>query len=135
MQISSRFTEYGLTGGFFWICQLILIWSYGKTQTILSSLPTVHLGPDQLGSTAITSLVTAVAIIAVFVTGLLLDLLAVYFRRLEMGVFWKHMVRNRDWLSRLITEHKSIVKATTKTSNGGATPFRRRRNDAGPLLG
>ena len=108
MQISNRFTEYGLTGGFFWICQLILIWWYGQTQTILS---TVQIPGGQIGSTAIMSLVTAVAIIAVFVTGLLLDLFAAFFRRLEMGVFQQQLARNRDWLGRLITNHKDYCKA------------------------
>ena len=34
MQIGSRFTEYGLTGGFFWICQFILLWCSGQIQTL-----------------------------------------------------------------------------------------------------
>jgi hypothetical protein len=111
MQISSRFTEYGLTGGFFWICQLVVIWWFGQAQAVLSHLSNVQKqiphGFSSVGSTALSAL----AIIAVFVTGLLLDLLAVYFRGMEMGVFWKHLVRNRDWLSRLITEHKDYCES------------------------
>src|SRR5436190_19523735 len=80
MQIGSRFTEYGLTGGFFWICQLLFLVYSGQAKTLLSNLSSVKLDPtswiSQIGPTAISAL----AIIAVFVTGLLLDLFAVYFR-------------------------------------------------------
>jgi len=61
----------------------------------------------QIGSTAITAL----AIIAVFVAGLFLDLVAVYFRRWEMSVFHRHLIRNRDWLGRLIADHKGYCEA------------------------
>jgi len=79
MQIGSRFTEYGLTGGFFWICQLLVLTYHGQAKTFLSYISTVELPkiPDptwQIGSTAISTLVGALAIVAVFVTGLLLDL-------------------------------------------------------------
>ena len=125
MQISSRFTEYGLTGGFFWICQLLFLVYTGQAKTFLTHLSTVQqlqiplmqlstgqqlqIPPwiSQIGVTAISAL----AIIAVFVTGLLLDLLAVYFRPMEMRVFNQHLVRNRDWLGRLIADHKSYCEA------------------------
>ena len=113
MQIGSRFTEYGLTGGFFWICQLFFLSHlFRPGKTLLSYLSTVPLAqiPDriwQIGSTAISAL----AIIAVFVAGLLLDLLAVSFRRFEMPVFQEHLVRNRDWLGRLIADHKGYCEA------------------------
>src|SRR5881396_2827163 len=111
MQIGSRFTEYGLTGGFFWICQLLFLVYSGQAKTLLSNLSSVKLDPtswiSQIGSTAISAL----AIIAVFVAGLLLDLLAVYFRQREMGVFQRHLVRNSDWLGRLIADHKAYCEA------------------------
>src|SRR5436305_10290195 len=111
MQIGSRFTEYGLTGGFFWICQLLFLVYSGQAKTLLSNLSSVKLDPtswiSQIGPTAISAL----AIIAVFVTGLLLDLFAVYFRPMEMRVFHQHLVRNRDWLGRLITDHKDYCEA------------------------
>jgi len=44
------------------------------------------------------------------VVGLLLDLLAVYFRPQEMKVFHQHLVRNRDWLGRLIVDHKAYCE-------------------------
>jgi hypothetical protein len=111
MQIGSRFTEYGLTGGFFWICQLLFLAYSGQAKTLLSHLSTVQLQIppwiSQIGSTAISAL----AIIAVFVAGLLLDLLAVYFRQWEMRVFQRHLARNRDWLGRLIADHKGYCEA------------------------
>ena len=112
MQIGSRFTEYGLTGGFFWICQLLFLVYTGQAKTLvsyLSTMPQQKMEPwiSQIGSTAISAL----AIIAVFVAGLLLDLLAVYFRPLEMRVFYQHLVRNRDWLGRLIANHKGYCEA------------------------
>jgi hypothetical protein len=111
MQIGSRFTEYGLTGGFFWICQFILLWCSGQIQPLQSNVSTVQLHIAKDIPIPITSLVTALAIIAVFVTGLLLDLSAVYFRPLEMGVFRRHLVRNRDWVGRLIADHKGYCEA------------------------
>jgi hypothetical protein len=111
MQIGSRFTEYGLAGGFFWICQFILIWCSGQTQTLLSNLSTVQKQIPEHLPIAITSLVSALAIIAVFVTGLLLDLFAVYFRPTEMRIFCRHLVRNRDWLGQLIADHKGYCEA------------------------
>ena len=107
MQISSRFTEYGLTGGFFWICQFIFLWYIGQIQSWWSNLSTVQIptGISQISSGAVTGLVSALGIIAIFVAGLLLDLLAAYFKPLEMRVFYRHLVSNRDWLSRLIADH------------------------------
>jgi hypothetical protein len=46
MQIGSRFTEYGLTGGFFWICQLFFLTYSGQAKTLLSYLSTVDIPPD-----------------------------------------------------------------------------------------
>jgi hypothetical protein len=111
MQIGSRFTEYGLTGGFFWICQFILLWCSGQIQTLQSNVSTVQLHIAKDIPIPITSLVTALAIIAVFVTGLLLDLFAVYFRPMEIRVFIRHLVRNRDWVGRLIADHKGYCEA------------------------
>ncbi|HEX9273342.1 MAG TPA: hypothetical protein VGA01_14135 [Candidatus Binatia bacterium] len=112
MQIGSRFTEYGLTGGFFWICQILFLTYTGQTKILLSNLSNLSTLQRPLdwilpiSSTAISAL----AIIAVFVAGLLLDLLAVYFRPWEMQVFHQHLVRNRDWLGRLIVDHKAYCE-------------------------
>jgi hypothetical protein len=96
---------------FFWICQLLFLVYSGQAKTLASYLSTLKqlempLWIAQIGSTAITAL----AIIAVFVAGLLLDLLAVYFRRFEMPVFQEHLARNRNWLGRLIVDHKAYCE-------------------------
>jgi hypothetical protein len=78
---------------------------------LLSNLSTVQKQIPEHLPIAITSLVSALAIIAVFVTGLLLDLFAVYFRPTEMRFFHQHLVRNRDWLGRLIADHKGYCEA------------------------
>jgi hypothetical protein len=130
MQIGSRFTEYGLTGGFFWICQLFFLVFSGQARTFLSHMSALQ-PPEmderiwQIGSTAISSLVAALAIIAVFIAGLVLDLAAVYFRRNEMVVFQQHLARNRDWLGQLIANHKSYCKADYEE-------FERRFNETSP---
>jgi hypothetical protein len=111
MQIGSRFTEYGLTGGFFWICQLLFLTYSGQAKTLLSHLSTLQLDVPNEISQIVSTAISALAIIAVFVAGLLLDLLAVYFRPMEMRVFQQHLVRNRDWLGRLIADHKSYCEA------------------------
>jgi hypothetical protein len=59
----------------------------------------------------LSTALSALAIIAMFVAGLLLDLSAVYFRGWEMKVFYRHLVRNRDWLGRLIADHKGYCEA------------------------
>ena len=60
----------------------------------------------QIGSPAIAAL----AIIAVFVVGLLLDLLATFLQTSEVKLFYEHLARNRDWLDPLIADHKSYCK-------------------------
>jgi len=109
MQIGSRFTEWGLTGGFFWICQLLFLTYSGQRIILLSNLPS-KLEPDWI-LPSVSTAISALAIVAVFVTGLLLDLSAVYFRQWEMRVFHRHLVRNRDWLGRFIADHKGYGEA------------------------
>jgi hypothetical protein len=114
MQIGSRFTEYGLTGGFFWICQLLFLTYSGQAKILLSNLSSVKLDIPPIPpwiSPSVSTAISALAIIAVFVAGLLLDLLAVYFKSMEMRVFYRHLARNRDWLGPLIAEHKGYCEA------------------------
>jgi hypothetical protein len=110
MQIGSRFTEYGLTGGFFWICQLLFLTYSGQRTILLSNLPS-NLDIPSWILPSVSTAISALAIVAVFVAGLLLDLSAVYFRQWEMRVFHRHLVRNRDWLGRFIADHKGYCEA------------------------
>ena len=115
MQISSRFAEYGLTGGFFWICQLLVLWASGTGPRLLSSISATQLavpsGASDITKAILTSLAGALAIIAVFVAGLLLDLLASHFLQLEMLVFKRHLDRNSAWLDQLAAKHRTYCGA------------------------
>jgi hypothetical protein len=108
MQIDRRFADYGLTGGFFLICQLGLFWPLGYWPRILDQFQAVRLPPDtSLLVPIITGFAGALAVIAVFVTGLLLDLIASLFRAIEMRVFSRHLDRNSVWIIGLIEAHKA----------------------------
>jgi hypothetical protein len=54
-------------------------------------------------------------VIAVFVVGLLLDLLASIVRVPEMRVFARHLDRNRDWITALIDAHKAYCGTDYET--------------------
>jgi len=105
MQFIRRFADYGLTGGFFLICQLVVLWPFGYWSTIVAQ----HL-PSQTDTSLVGPIITgfagALGVIAVFVVGLLLDLLASYFRPAEMREFARHLSRNSDWLINLVEAHK-----------------------------
>jgi hypothetical protein len=108
---TSRFAEYGLTGGFFWICQLPLIWWH--LPILVSKLQTLEqlAGTSDILRSIIISLVSALAIVAVFVAGLLLDLLAIRFVVLEMIVFKRHLDRNRGWVIGLVRSQSEYCGA------------------------
>jgi len=109
MQFIRRFADYGLTGGFFLICQLVVLWPFGYLSTIvdkLQALPIPSLTDTSLVGPIFTGFAGALGVIAVFVVGLLLDLFASYFRPLEMRVFARHLSRNSDWLINLVEAHK-----------------------------
>jgi hypothetical protein len=106
MQFDRRFADYGLTGGFFLICEFVLLLAFGywpKLQALRLPLPadTSVIGPIMTGFAG------ALGIIAVFVFGLLLDLLASLFRVTEMRVFTYHLNHNNDWLIQLAKDHKA----------------------------
>jgi hypothetical protein len=118
MQFDRRFADYGLTGGFFLICQLVVLWAFGYGPMILDKLRALRLPlltePSLIGP-IITGLAGALGIIAVFVVGLLLDLLASLFRSMEMRVFARHLSRNSDWLINLVETHKAYCGTDYET--------------------
>ena len=108
MQIGSRFTEYGLTGGFFWICQILFLAYTGQAKTLLSSLSTVEPPPEDLANRyhccqrpryhrGVCGRAVARSIGRVLPA-------------IEMQVFHQHLARNRDWLGRLIADHKAYCE-------------------------
>jgi hypothetical protein len=104
----ARFAEYGITGGFFILSQLLLLgWAdpgaVGSalqfTGALLANLNQQDLAPL---FPAIQSLAVALALLSVFITGLLLDLIGTISVVWEARVFRDHLIRNRNWIERLI---------------------------------
>jgi hypothetical protein len=119
MQMDRRFADYGLTGGFFLISQLALLWALGYWPSILTELQAVRLPPDNsLLAPIITGFTGAVALIAVFVAGLMLDLLASLFRASEMRMFARHLELNRDWIAAFVEAHKAYCGADYERFQG-----------------
>lgn len=111
MSISSRFSEFGMTGAFFWIAQ-ILYFALAHDTELLELAPgwieslrpyqlLVDALPQSLASVA-GSLLTAFGLIGIFVTGLILNLLGSYFFPVEDIAFSRHLQRNRGWLDQMI---------------------------------
>lgn len=112
MQIDRRFSDYGLTGGFFLIGQLGLLWALGYSPTTLTGLQPLQLPFEtSLPAPIITGFAGALAVIAVFVTGLVLDLFASLFRQTEMRIFARHLDRNSGWITAFIEAHKAYCGA------------------------
>jgi hypothetical protein len=113
MQMSRRFAEYGLTGGFFWVFQLTIFWIGGEYRgaiiSLLNSLPAAEFPNHSLLDPLVVGLSGAVAIIVIFVTGLLLDLVASYFKNFELNVFVRQCSKHAAWLKHLIDENDVFV--------------------------
>src|SRR3979490_124044 len=128
MQIDRRFADYGLTGGFFLICQLGLLWAFGYwPRSIPNELKALLPSDTSLVAPIITGFAGALAVIAVFVVGLILDLLASLFRGEEMKIFARHLDLNSDWMTAFIEAHKAYCGADYET-------FRRVLHELPPLL-
>jgi hypothetical protein len=63
MQIDRRFADYGLTGGFFLICQLGLLWALGYWPSIDPKQLRALL-PSEIPAPIITGFAGALAVIA-----------------------------------------------------------------------
>lgn len=108
MNISARFAELGMTGAFFWIAQLfyLVMARDSETQQALQELFTqineaTAIMPaifEEVGG----SLLTAIGLIGIFVTGLALNLLGSYFVVLENRIFARHLQRNQGWMDAMM---------------------------------
>ncbi|MDI3564684.1 hypothetical protein [Bradyrhizobium sp. Arg816] len=114
MQIDRRFADYGLTGGFFLICQLGMLWALGYWPNIRTGLEGLWTSTSPLAP-IITGFAGALAVIAVFVVGLILDLSASIFRGEEMKIFARHLDRNSEWMAAFIEAHKAYCGADYET--------------------
>jgi hypothetical protein len=116
MQIDRRYADYGLTGGFFLICHLALLWALGYWPTINTEALGRLLPKDApFVGPIITGFAGALAVIAVFVVGLILDMLASLFRGMEMKIFARHLDRNSDWITAFIEAHKAYCGVDYET--------------------
>jgi hypothetical protein len=109
MQIGSRFAEYGLTGGLFWLCELCLLGTSRTGADLWARVTATQLsippGTSDIFVTVVSSLAGALAIVAVFVAGLALDMLAASSLQIEMRLFKKHLDRNDKWIAPLLARY------------------------------
>jgi len=117
MNISTRFTEFAMTGAFFWISQFVLF-GFVHEDELMTYLPQwmgVLYGYEVLIPQALQgamgAMLTAFGLIGIFVTGLVMDLLGVYFTPLERIIFNRHVSRNHDWLNGATAECSPSVHA------------------------
>ncbi|NOX77224.1 MAG: hypothetical protein GXP17_11575 [Gammaproteobacteria bacterium] len=115
MNISTRFTEFAMTGAFFWISQFIFF-GFVHQDEFMSYLPQwmgVLYGYEvmipKIFQGAMGSMLTAFGLIGIFVTGLIMDLLGVYFTPLERIILNRHLHRNDDWMDKITAECSPTV--------------------------
>jgi hypothetical protein len=129
---SDRLTDYALVGGFFWILQLGLAAVIGSTrmgsthwfQSATAALRDLL----QAAPSPLVALLSALGLIAIFVTGLVLDLLgAFYLRVFEVGVFLYHLDRNEHWLGLLADQNKDYVQGDIATLHNALAPLPAKR--------
>jgi hypothetical protein len=80
-----------------------------SSSSIINGIKALHLPALPEGSYVgpiITGFAGALGTIAVFVVGLLLDLLASSFRSIEMREFARHLKYHAHWLIKLVEAHK-----------------------------
>ena len=129
MNISTRITEYSITGGLLWVNiflfttlinmkldhlsvgDVVLVWSgWLAAFTPLKSTLETALPSALQGS--LGTLLGALMIIVIFFSGILLDLIApVFFVPFELYFFRKWLVKkNRVWLDHLIGGHREFIE-------------------------
>ena len=103
----ARYAEYGITGGFFLLTQALilglafpdtLVWgadSFGALWSeSVSKIP-------PLAQPAIQSLLVALALLSVFIIGLVLEIIGSVFMLYEARIFRKHLVTNQ-WIAKFV---------------------------------
>lgn len=136
MKISVRFAEYTISGGLFWICIVIFLTlshigsgnndaANGNASLILqgstleqaiqfwAEIIKIFLAtlPENANYTPniIANLLTGLGIIAVFCTGILLDIISpLFFTPFEIILFKRGIRYNRHWLKQAIEDHDNI---------------------------
>lgn len=115
MKLGERFAEYGLTGAFFWITQLLILYFWfgdisakdwaswmSKLDGIISPIPSAL-------QASLAGLLSALAIIGIFTTGLLIDLFGSLFILKEVEIFKKYIDENLSWLKNMADKHRGFI--------------------------
>ncbi len=108
MNINARFAEFGMTGAFFWIAQLFYLALARDSETqqalqgFFDQISAVTTVMPRIFEDVGSSLLTAIGLIGIFVTGLALNLLGSYFVVLENRIFARHLQQNRDWMDAMM---------------------------------
>lgn len=138
MNISTRITEYSITGGLLWVNIFLfatllnlpldrlnwngasLVWS-GWIATLAPLKSTMETALPSALQSSLGTLLGALVIIVIFFSGIVLDLLGpLFFVPFELYFFRKWLVRkNRDWLDRLIVDNGEFIAADYSTFVGG----------------
>jgi len=125
MNFGARFSEFGMTGAVFWICQIALF-TIGTghmhgTEVLAGLEHFIGINPDAQEATgknsispsvltnAAGSLLTVVGLISIFITGLILDMIGSVFFMQEMRIFGRHTHRNQDWLKAMTDQCPSAI--------------------------
>jgi len=138
MNISTRITEYSITGGLLWVnvflFATLLELSVGGINLnaaskvwatwIAAMAPlkrTLEMALPAALQSSLGTLLGALVIIVIFFSGIVLDLIApVFFVRVELYFFRKCLVqKNRGWLDRLIAANGEFIAADYQTFVGG----------------
>jgi hypothetical protein len=115
MRISSRFTEYGLTGALLLISQcIVFILISGKEinqnlKPLELILKTISEAFPSTFHPALMSVAAALSIVSIFFLGLCLDLLGTCFIFLEMNQFRNQLEKNTDWINLFVNSNKSFI--------------------------
>ncbi len=110
--LSTRFTEYGLTGTFFIITQFLIFFNLqesGIYENILQSIEHFNNSIAFLNDDNTHTLLTALAFVLVFVIGLSLDLLGSIFRIREMQCLAFEINKNKTWLKEFTDSNSSYL--------------------------
>jgi hypothetical protein len=120
---ATRIGIYAVTGGFFYLTQLSFLFFcswlgyaplHGWLMEMSSSSKGIMSNIPQGLHSSLGTLLTALAILSVFITGLILDLLGSTSFYAEMSVLKKDLDKNHSWLDRLVENHKDYFGADYK---------------------
>lgn len=109
MKISDRFTDYALTGGLFWVLQLLvfLISNEYNWKDLLNKWTASF----PLMPASSTALLGAAGLIIVFTTGMFLDVLGSWiFRLVEITVFIKRLKAHREWIDPILSQSMAYIQ-------------------------